>query len=321
MLARCTLVLALAACIGDGAPRTSAPLAIDSGYVETDDGVRLFYRTVGAGSTNVVVPLGHYLEQALMPLAAADRRLVFYDPRARGRSEAGDRARISLDRQVADLDAVRAGLGIDSMALIGWSGLAMETAVYAMRHPERVVRLVQVAPVAARDEPYNPQAYRTRASRTDTAALARVRARRERGDLAADEAAYCRAVRDVTTRASVTDPSLVPPLPDVCRYPNEYPDSLGLVFGPLLSSFRGYDWREGAAALSIPRLVIHGMQDAFPLEGSREWVGPSSNARLLVIDGAGHFPFLEQPAVFFPAVEVFLRGEWPRGAIDGGASR
>jgi pimeloyl-ACP methyl ester carboxylesterase len=33
-----------------------------------------------------------------------------------------------------------------------------------------------------------------------------------------------------------------------------------------------------------------------------------------VIDGAGHFPFVERPEVFFPAIESFLRGNWPPGA-------
>ena len=310
------VVMPVIGCAGDSPRRADPVLAIDSGYVTMDDSVRLFYRTVGTGSTNVVIPVALYLEEALLPLAAPDRRLVFYDPRARGRSDAGDRSRITLDRQLADLDAVRHGLGIDSMVLIGWSGLGMESAVYALRHPERVVRLVQVAPVAARDDPYNAQAYRARAARTDTAALARVRERRRDGDLAADEALYCRALREVTLATSFANPAHRTSVPDVCRFPNEYADSLGLVFAPLLGSFQGYDWRAELSRLSIPRLVIHGRQDAFPVEGSSEWVADGANARLLVIDDAGHFPFIEQPNVFFQAVETFLRGGWPRD-LDG----
>jgi len=312
LAAQFALLLSITACASEKPQGRDGPAGIDSGYVRTDDSLRLFYLTVGNGATNVVVPLGLYLEEALAPLAAPDRRLVFFDPRARGRSDAGDRSRISLDRQVADIDAVRRGLGIDSMVLIGWSGLAMEAAVYAMRYPDRVIRLVQVAPVAPRDEPHNAQAYRTRVSRTDTAAIARVRARRQHGDLVDDEAAYCRALRDITSRASVAD-GAEPSMPDACRYPNEFPDSLALVFGPLLRSFTGYDWRPELSRLSMPRLVVHGREDAFPIEGSREWLAgtPGGRARLLVIDGAGHFPHLEKSEVFLPAVEVFLRGGWP----------
>lgn len=291
---------------------------IDSGYVATDDGVRLFYRTVGDGPLNIVIPVALYLEDALTPLAQDDRRLVFYDLRARGRSDAGDRSLVTLDRQIADLEAVRRGLGIDSMVLIGWSGLGMEMAVYTMRHPERVMRLVQVAPVAARDEPYNMRAYETRAQRIDTTAINALLASRDDGAYADDPAGFCRALSTLTQPASFADTATMRAVPDVCRFPNEYPDSLNLLFEALLGSFEGYDWRDSISRLAVPRLVIHGAQDAFPLEGSREWVPPGSNARLLVIDRAGHFPFLERPAMFFAAVEAFLQGQWLEGVTPPG---
>ena len=286
----------------------------ESGFVDAGDGVRLFYRTVGDGPQDVVIPVALYLDSLLLPLASADRRLIFYDLRARGRSDAGDRSLVTLDRQVEDLEALRAGLGIDSMAIIGWSGLGMEMFVYAMRHPERVSGLVQVAPVAARDEPHNALAYATRAERIDTTARRRLEERRARGDFQGDPAAYCRESGAIGSPANFADPAFAAAVPDPCRFPNEYADSLGALFTSLLGSFAGYDWRDAAADLPIRRLVIHGLQDAFPLEGSREWVPPGSNARLLVIDNAGHFPFVERSDVFFPAVEAFLRGDWPAGA-------
>jgi proline iminopeptidase len=239
---------------------------------------------------------------------------VFYDPRARGRSEASDRSLVTIDRQVADLESLRASLSIDSMTLIGWSGLGMEMFVYAMRHPDRVRQLVQVAPVAARDAPHNARAYATRLANTDTAALRMLRERRAGGEFATDPAGHCRALNAVTMPVNFADRSYADSIPDTCRFPNEYPDSLGPLFDALLGSFRGYDWRDSAQALPVGRLVIHGAEDAFPLEGSQEWVAPGSNARLLVIDGAGHFPFVERPEVFFPAIESFLRGNWPPGA-------
>ena len=120
MAALIACVTPVVGCQTDTPQRDTAALPVDSGYVVADDGVRLFYRTIGAGATDVVIPLGLYMEDAHASLASADRRLIFYDPRARGRSDAGDRSVITLDRQVADLEALRLGLGMDSMALIGW---------------------------------------------------------------------------------------------------------------------------------------------------------------------------------------------------------
>lgn len=113
----------------------------------------------------------------------------------------------------------------------------------------------------------------------------------------------------IASRASFADPSAARRHPDACEHPNELPDSLNQLFGALLRSFQGYDWRDSIRALDVPRLVIHGRGDAFPLEGSQEWVPPGSNARLVAIDSAGHFPYLERPEEFFPVVDSFLRGD------------
>jgi proline iminopeptidase len=67
--------------------------------------------------------------------------------------------------------------------------------------------------------------------------------------------------------------------------------------------------------LATPRLVIQGEKDFIPMNGSREWVAGNPNARLLVIPAVGHFPHVEAPETFFPAVETFLRGGWPEGAV------
>ncbi|MGH6690252.1 MAG: alpha/beta fold hydrolase [Gammaproteobacteria bacterium] len=284
------------------------------GYVTAEDGTRLFYRAIGKGPQEVLVPVGLYLEEALSPLARDGRRLVFYDPRGRGRSDSPDTLRVSLDHQVSDLESIRDGLGIERMALIGWSGLGMEIVVYAMHYPERVTRIVQVAPVPPRNSPFNERAYAERERRIDQTALARLEERKAAGDFSEDPAGYCRARTTLTRVASFADRTRAAEVPDVCVYPNEWLDNLGPLFRALLGSFGDYDWRDELDSLDVPRMVIHGAQDTFPLEGSREWVAGYPSARLIVLEGAGHYPFIERPDAFFPAVEAFLQGEWPAEA-------
>jgi pimeloyl-ACP methyl ester carboxylesterase len=86
-------------------------------------------------------------------------------------------------------------------------------------------------------------------------------------------------------------------------------------FGKLLGSFGNYDWRPQLANLRVPRLVIHGREDGIPLAGARAWAAGFQDARLLVLSPAGHFPFIERPNEFFPAVDQFLRGAWPAAAV------
>ena len=57
-----------------------------------------------------------------------------------------------------------------------------------------------------------------------------------------------------------------------------------------------------------PVLVLHGADDTQPEKSSRMYAEAFPNAQFKVIDGATHFPFEEQPAVFAKIVGDFLAG-------------
>lgn len=75
-----------------------------------------------------------------------------------------------------------------------------------------------------------------------------------------------------------------------------------------------WDWRPTLSGLTAPALVIHGTEDVFPVERAREWVAALPNGRLLLLEGVGHFPYLEAPETFLEAAEDFIRGGWPTAA-------
>jgi proline iminopeptidase len=80
-------------------------------------------------------------------LAALSRhvRVIRWDQRGCGRSQrAGP---YSLARSVADLDAVRASLGLDRMVVAGHSWGATLALRYALDHPERVSALAYMSGV------------------------------------------------------------------------------------------------------------------------------------------------------------------------------
>ncbi len=121
--------------------------------VQVDDGVKLAYRSVGSGADVVVIPVA-VLTSPHFDKLAQGRRLVYYDPRGRGKSDVGPLSAVSVDRATRDLEEMRRRLGIERMALIGFSGYGLEMAIYALAHPERVTRLVQLCPVPPRLEPF-----------------------------------------------------------------------------------------------------------------------------------------------------------------------
>jgi proline iminopeptidase len=58
-------------------------------------------------------------------------------------------------------------------------------------------------------------------------------------------------------------------------------------------------------SVSVPTLIVHGRQDPIPLASS-EAAARALKARLVVIDGSGHVPYVEQPEALFDAIRGFL---------------
>jgi pimeloyl-ACP methyl ester carboxylesterase len=288
---------------------------VTEGYATTPDGIRLYYRIAGSGEETVIAPFALYHGTALDALADG-RRVVTYDPRGRGRSQAAPLDGLSLDTLLGDLDAVRQAVGAEKVALIGWSGGGMETFVYALRNPGRVTRLVQLAPVGARAQPYTDEMGADRERRMDAAANAALQAQIAQGTFAGDPAGQCRAENAVFSPALMADPAKAALLPDVCASPNEQPPAIGEYFGALWPAISSFDWRASLDEVTIPRLVVYPLQDNIPRAGVEEWVRGQANARIVYLDGSGHFPHYEQPQATIAAIARFLAGEWPDGAVS-----
>jgi proline iminopeptidase len=293
---------------------------VDSGegYVPIPDGGRLYYRIVGSGSDTVVIPGLHFLVADLEPLARK-HRLIFYDQRGRGGSDPiEDEALVWSDYEMRDVEAIRQHFNLDQMSLIGWSYLGGVTALYTLEHDDRVRRLVLMCPIPPRlPSPYaTEEELRKRAeSRIDPLGVQGLDEMREAGIDSEDPVAYCREHNRVYLPSQMGKPeALARMCSDPCIYPNEWPQNVGKHwqkrFPPESMEF---DWRPKLRGVTTPTLVMHGSED-FPLEASREWVSALAEARLLVIEGSGHFPHLEAPEVFFPAIGRFLGGKWPEQA-------
>ena len=300
-------------------PAAAAP-AGETGMVPVEPGVDLYYRKIGSGpETLVVILVAESLVDDLAPLAEG-RTLLFYNPRGRGKSSRIDAARVSFENDLRDLEAVRRHFKLEKMSLLGWSHYGMMTARYAMRHPERVSRLIQLTPAAPRSDPYLEQGRAEQRSRVDGEAWGELQKKRESGAFKDDPAAECRAHRKVTLPASVGDRAAAERiLLDDCDLPNEQLANQGVWWKALFESVGTYDLRSELRGLKVPRLVVAGDKDFIPMASSREWVEGMPEARLLVLRGVGHFPQVEAREALIAALKAFLDGGWPTGVETGSA--
>lgn len=235
------------------------------------------------------------------------RQLILLDPRGVGRSEdPADPATFRVDRLVADVDALRAHLGLEQVDVLAHSAGAVLATLYAAAHPERVARLALITPglaaigveVAEADlravldsragEPWYPEAL---------AAMEQLMA----GDLAAESFSASRPFFygrwDETARAHSA--AGMAPRHQAAR--QGY--FAGVELDPAVT-------RAALGKLTAPVLLYAGERDPLVTAAMvREAVAVFSNAAAVVQPGAGHFPWVDDPARFATTVGSFLTGQ------------
>jgi pimeloyl-ACP methyl ester carboxylesterase len=312
--ARSALGTLIALALGGSMGMASDDASLTEGFARTADGLRVAYEIRGEGEDVLIVPLACWTARELEGLARG-RRVVFYDPRGRGRSDTlRSESLVGIEADVADLEALRAHLELERFSILGWSYYGGMAARYAIAHPERVIRLIQVSPLPARRTPYFEQGAAAVAARIDAAATARVRRLAESGGAAADPAQFCRAWYEAVLPAYVASKEALGRMrSDPCAHPNESPLTVQAMLQRVWQSLGDWDWRKEVAAMSVPQLTIMGDKDFQSAEGTREWVS-RPGAALLVVSGAGHAVWLDRPDAFAGAVDTFLEGRLPEGA-------
>lgn len=304
-----------------------APSAADrEGTIVTDDGARLHYRVEGLGSETLVVVHGgpgNSMESIRLDFApvAARRRVIYYDQRGNGGSSLDtDPAHLTIGRHVADLDAVRAHFGLRKMNLLGnsWGGLLVS--YYAAAHPDRVARLVLHDPApparpwltAMSDEIRRRSTLLPEAEQRAFNAAARPDAWAR----SPDPVATCRTFFTTLFRLYAYDPDAPgQSRGNGCAGGPEAVRRQLLVNKAIWAGLPDYDVRPLLARVTAPVLILYGEADPVPRAAEEAWASSYPNARLLVIRHAGHLAHVEQPGPFFAALETFLRGQWPAGAV------
>jgi proline iminopeptidase len=321
------MIVALGLALASPAPGGRAPeevprrqRGVERGYVTAADGVRLYYEKIGWGPEVVLVPGRLFLARDFARLASSERTLVFYDMRDRGRSDGvADTTALSIQHEVADLESVREHFGAPRVSVIGYSYLGLLVALYAIAHPERVERIVQLGPVPRRYGTRYPAALTARDSVPvfDSAAVRRVRELRAAGYDRTHPREFCEIAWSVDRVGLVGDPANADRLgPGPCDMPNEYPINLARHFRYAFASVQRLDVpAEDVRRIAAPVLTIHGTKDRNADYGSgREWAATLRDARLLTVRGAAHQSWAEYPELVIGAIGTFLRGEWPAGA-------
>jgi proline iminopeptidase len=241
-----------------------------------------------------------------------------YDQVGRGRSaRLADPRGYTLERDVADLEAIRRKIGAERVLLIGHSYGAVLAAAYAASHPERVERMVLSSP----GDPSPSAAGASMLFRLSTeeklgvyALLLPPRPMLAYALLQVNPEAAHSFVGDRELDARFdriynrTRPALhcegKPPGPELHGlgfYAHYYQQSA--------TSLPHTDFMPDLAGRGLPTLIIKGRCDYLSWSSAREYLRALPDARLVYLRGSGHNAYQDEPERYMADVRAFLRGE------------
>lgn len=256
------------------------------GHYADVNGIRMYYEIHGAGRPLILIHGGGSTIQTsfgrLMPLLARTRRVIAVELQAHGRTSDRNGPE-SFEQDADDVAELMRQLNIAQADILGFSNGGSTTLQVAMRHPDRVRKLIAVSAIYKRDGMQPP-------------------------------------FWDSMEKATFADmPQLYK---DAFMRLNHDPAKLRTMFDKDRQRMLAFkDWRtEDVQAIKAPALIVVSDQDAIRPEHALELAHALSHARLAILPG-GHGELLGEalskhpdskvPALFAAVLEEFLAAPAP----------
>ena len=308
------LALALASGCGTRTPATTKPNPLAPGlHTESIGGSTIAYHVAGAGPIVFVHPGGPGLEWSYehMPEVEKYATLVYIEPIGTGNSsrEPGPRG-FTLDRYAADIESLRAHLGLEKFVLLGHSHGGFVAQTYALANQEHLRGLilydtspttgpewqkdVEAGVATYKHEPWFPEAAAALAQETSAKTDSQMTAIFKRE--------YPLYFANYTARAKEFEPYRAQAIAYVA--PTHSTDTTAT---NKVGVAPAIELRDRLHLITVPTLVIVGKKDfVTPEKYSRIIHGSIQGSRLVLLEHSGHMGHMEEPVAFADSVHQFL---------------
>jgi proline iminopeptidase len=298
-----TLLLSSAELVAD---QPTGPLLREGEYTVELNGMKLWFKVSGAGPVCLMpTPAwGPSSDLYFRTLKSMERTftIVYIDSRGTGRSgKAKTLQEYKWDHLVGDLEAMRAYLRQEKVWLMGHSEGGEQVLKYAATHPGRVSGLVLLSTGAVLDGKRKADVRKRMASR--------------KGERWYSEAARAfemnpRTDQEMTQMLEATLPFYWSDPKKAESFQDDFAASSVSVVafaGATASERTQFDVRSELKKVTAPALIVVGEDDFMCSPESATILHLAlPNSKLLLIEDAGHFPWMEQPEVFNTRVPEFL---------------
>ncbi|MHB8733826.1 MAG: proline iminopeptidase-family hydrolase [Terriglobales bacterium] len=290
------------------------------GFVDAH-GVLIYYTTLGQGPPLLIVHGGpgashDYFLPYLLPLAR-HHRLIFIDERGSGRSQKlEDPSGYTVENMVEDVEAVRQGLDLGAISLLGHSYGGVLAQAYALKYQQHLSHLIlcstfpstrEMNQVFVRMEQKMTPALRQRIHRLEAAGLYGHGKPYEQNRYPAD---YM-----VAAWGDAYFPYLYRNHPD----PNYDPMQSGVMAWDLYRAMWGshgefvidgnlksVEYVDRLPSIHVPTLITAGDHDECDPALSRQMHEKIAGSKLVIFPRSGHMTFVDQPGLFIRTVADFL---------------
>jgi proline iminopeptidase len=280
----------------------------DAEFLVDADGSRIGGWRRGSGPPVVLVHggpgLSDYLESLTEELSDG---YTTYRYQQRGLEPSSDHGPFSIEQHVRDAVAVIDHIAQDKVLLIGhsWGGhLAMHLAV---SHPERLRGVVIVDPLGAVGDGGEAEMSERLSARVTSDDMARANELDQvamRGEGTAGDA--IEGLRLVWP-GYFADPSKAPPMPPLKMSLPCYSETWESIHHHLANRSLEMTLPD----VRLPTVFVLGAESPLPVSNAQASAKVIPGASVRIVDGAGHFPWLEKPGVVRDALDSLVEGSQP----------
>jgi proline iminopeptidase len=323
LLCACLWVTGLEAQSNPASAVAGGPVAnypIQEGFIDAH-GVLIYYLIVGRGAPLMIVHGGpgashDYFLPYLLPLARHNR-LIFIDERGSGKSEKlEDPKGYTVESMVEDVEAVRQGLALGKMSLLGHSYGGVLAQAYALKYQDHLTHLILAStfPSTAQMNAVFVQMKQKMSpelrQRIDTL---------ERQGLFGHGLDYRKNRYTDEYMVAAWGEGYFPYLYQTRPDPNEDPVQDGVMSWDLYREMWGSDgefvidgnlksveYLNRLASIHVPTLVIAGDHDECDPSLSQEMHDKIAGSEIVILPKSGHMTFVDQPNLFIHSVDAFL---------------
>jgi len=310
------LVLAGACCAQD-----LVNYEIEEGFIDAH-GVLIYYAEIGRGAPLMILHGGpgashDYFLPYLLPLARHNK-LIFIDERGSGKSEKlEDPSGYTVENMVEDVEAVRQGLKLGKMSLLGHSYDGVLAQAYALKYQKNLSHLILCSTFYSTSE--MNRVFQKELASMDPQARQKIAAL-EKDGLYGKGKPWQKGRYPADYMVAAWGDGYFPYLYQKRPDANYDPVANGVISWDLYremwgsngefvidGNLKSVEYGDRLQTITVPTLITAGDHDECDPVQSKEMQQKIAGAKLVILPQSGHMTFVDQPAMYLKAVGDFLK--------------